>query len=828
MSVLSPVSPSAPKSFANLRAWLPTALLITLVTGALLGDLLWMNQNVMLIGRDAAGHLRDAMHDRVLLTPFSLRSLFATVVSSDFRPPAFYLLAQPFLWLPGAPMQSAQLLNVLLHGITILLAWYLAREVANQWVALFAALLMALLPMVAGMARLFYNETLLAALVTFNLLALYRSRGFGNRAWSLAWGISAGVGMLVKWTFPIYVAAPALVVLWQSRRTIAPTFVWSWRTLAWSLLAGAAFLALWWLPNRTQVAALPTGNWAIVAWFAVAALTLYAWQLARVDGRWFVTALLLGAWIASIWYVPYANILGALLGAESEYANTPASPLALQRYTRYGGYLYNQQMGALLFWVLIPAGLLPWLWTLVAKRRSLAPRAMLLWVALLAGAFILTQLSQSNPRALLPLMPLLAVLLAVGFFAWARPWRSILIGLAAVTLFVQWSAITFDQFAIAAAPVQSIFVSDHYAMPPASGRSDPRYNVGDDLLSRVVRETVPGQVESLGLLVNAEYLHRGVLRYMVEADNLPIEIRDMTEANAVWQSVIESQWIALKNGDNRDVEGAAMDLISRIEAGDSLFNSLYAPVESYPLPNGENVTLYRRDGPALLRADPARDAETTQLAETMRATLPADATLILADPDIAVWVGRFDLASQPIVFGEDINESIVDALKDVRGTLFAVINDDDITLRQWLDVSGYKAGEAGSAYDYAVIYGVPASAFAPIPLAGAWSDANLAIAELQSVTHAAAGEVIPLALTVAGVDFADLKWSIRLVDEQENAIAAVDRAVQPQDRFGLFLPATAASGKYNVVARLYNATTFAPILSDDGKEEATLFTVTSP
>lgn len=832
MSVLSPASPSAPKSLANLRAWLPTALLVTIVLGALLGDLAWMNQNVMLIGRDASGHLRDAMHHRTLLTPLTLQGFFSSVVASDFRPPAFYLLAQPFLSFGGAPMESAQLLNVLLHGAIIVITWFLARQCADrstgQWTALLAALIVALLPMMAGLARLFYNETLLTTLVALNLLALYRGRGFSDQKWSIVWGVSAGVGLLVKWTFPIYLAAPVLVVLWQHRAQIAPRFVWRWQFAAWSLLTGVAFVAIWWLPNRARVESLPAGVWAAAGWLLIAALTLYAWQVARTDGRWFATALLLGAWIASIWYFPYANITGALLSAESEYANAPLSLFAWQRYARYGSYLYSQHLGALLFWVLIPAGVLPWLWTRIRKGRSLAPRALLLWSALLSGTLILTQLAQSNPRALTPLLPALAVLLAIGLFGWPRSWRSVLIGVVAAALFVQWSAITFDRVAVTFAPAQRWLVSDHYAMAPASGRADPRYNVGLDLLQRVVRETVPGQVESLGLLVNAEYLHRGVLRYMVEAEGLPIAIGDMTEADANWQAVIENQWIALKDGDNRDVEGEALDLIARIAARNALFDALYEPVESYALPNGERVALYRREGPGLLYADPARNASTAHLAEAIRAVLPSDATLIYANPDIAVWVGRFDLAVNPVVFGKNAGMQIPLTLAGINGTIFAVLNDGDIVLHQWLDANGYKAGDVGVDFDYTVIYGVPKESLEEIAVDARWEDPAVAISEVSSIGHAATGDVIPIDLSVQGEIQPNLKWSIRLIDAQGETLAAVDRPVQMQDRFGLYLPPYAPTGAYRIVARLYDAATFAPIPTDDEKEEATLFTVVSP
>ena len=80
------------------------------------------------------------------------------------------------------------MLLVAAHAAVILLTLGLGWQVTNRWSALFAAALVAFLPMMAAMARLFYTEMLLTAAVAFNLLALYKSRVFSRR------GCDGGVG----------------------------------------------------------------------------------------------------------------------------------------------------------------------------------------------------------------------------------------------------------------------------------------------------------------------------------------------------------------------------------------------------------------------------------------------------------------------------------------------------------------------------------------------------------------------------------------------------------------------------------------------------------
>ena len=59
---------------------------------------------------------------------------------------------------------------------------------------------------------MFYTENFITAMVMLNLLALMESKRFTRRGWSLIWGVSAALGLLVKWTFPVYVFIPLLLV----------------------------------------------------------------------------------------------------------------------------------------------------------------------------------------------------------------------------------------------------------------------------------------------------------------------------------------------------------------------------------------------------------------------------------------------------------------------------------------------------------------------------------------------------------------------------------------------------------------------------------------
>ncbi len=179
------------------------------------GSAYWVYHNVVLVGRDAAGHLEQSILVAKTLASTSWQGLFAATVLDEYRPPGLYLLTQPVYWLFGRDQQTALIPNIVMLGAIVTLTFMLARKVASDRLALFAALLVSLLPMAAAMARLYYMETLLTTALLLALLALLKSDGFVSRRWALAFGAGLGVMLLVKWTTPIYLLVPVLYVLWR-------------------------------------------------------------------------------------------------------------------------------------------------------------------------------------------------------------------------------------------------------------------------------------------------------------------------------------------------------------------------------------------------------------------------------------------------------------------------------------------------------------------------------------------------------------------------------------------------------------------------------------
>jgi hypothetical protein len=155
------------------------------------------------------------------------------------KPPLLALLPLPLFALTGpserlAPLAcvAAQAAACLFTGLTARALW--PAHPRRGALAALAAALTALLPLLYGVSRRFYAESLLAALAA---AAAWR---LASREGGAALGAALGLGVLAKASFPLFVAGP----LWLRRAALGRR----------ALLTGAALAATWWAFNLPYAA----------------------------------------------------------------------------------------------------------------------------------------------------------------------------------------------------------------------------------------------------------------------------------------------------------------------------------------------------------------------------------------------------------------------------------------------------------------------------------------------------------------------------------------------------------------------------------------------
>ncbi len=827
--------PVDPKPLPRAAVWFSLAGIIGF---NLLGSLYWIQRNVVLVGRDPGGHLERTLRAAEILQQPSAQTLFDLVTLHDYRPPLLYIAAQPFYALFGVSMDSAQLTNVVLFGVVLLLTFLVGRLVTTERLALFATLLVGLLPMMAAMSRLFYMEHLLTAALLLNVLALLQGDGFRHRGWTLVWGISLGLALLVKWTAPIYLLLPTLWLLWRAGFFQAqwqalrhPTIDWPRLTVA----GGGALLltALWYLPNRATAQEMFLGDWMALLWFIALGALIYAWRMERglLGNVW--TGLLLALVIASLWYFARIDFLNRLsdVAFGTDRGNQEAvNLLRLSNYTRYFGMWTREHMGPLATLVIVLPALWVWL-RRIPGWRTARLGVVVLWLMLLSTYVLLMFLAQATSRNIVPLAPVICILIADSLHDYRK---SVALGLAvawsAILLF-QWSLYTFDAMAPVQARSAALWTTGDYMAWPSTQGTDPAYWIQPDVLDTM---DPPGQTGgesdarpiTFGMLVDSREIHRGSFRYLIGAEGRNIELTALSEPETgSWSHMLANQWVLVKDGDPGDIVEPGLSVLARIQAGDPLFDRLYAPVKEYPLPDGDTVTLYRRaEGSARPTDFPVILIETQGIAETVNALWSEHATLFISNADTATWVGIHDLQADDIRVPRE-GETIEDLLgEETRGTIMAVTRYDTPEVQAWLRSNSDYITEVGDGEFRVSIFGRPKRPLEELPLTSRWE--AIEVTGLRSLSQVSPGEALPVELDMTGQTDGTLKISLRLINPAGDAVWQRDVVIEERARLSLLVPPDAAAGDYTLSAVVYDGTTGTPLPDTAGNELAPLTPIT--
>lgn len=174
-------------------------------------------------------HLWDRLaHGRIL------SFLYGFSEALGFKAPLITLLPFPAFLVAGKGMAQAQIAGLGALAALSFYSWRIGSLLRPPWGGPLAVWLVNLTPLVYGLSRHFYVETLLAALcaaAVYHLLA-----GGGRRAL----GAILGLGLLCKLAFPIYIAVPVATLAFR-RRTL--------RDWLWIAGIAAAIASVWYGRN---------------------------------------------------------------------------------------------------------------------------------------------------------------------------------------------------------------------------------------------------------------------------------------------------------------------------------------------------------------------------------------------------------------------------------------------------------------------------------------------------------------------------------------------------------------------------------------------------
>lgn len=114
----------------------------------------------------------------------------------------------------GGPSPAAARLSSLFWLVLLLyFTFRIGEHLGPPGAGLLAAASLAAMPMVMGFSRLLWLDMPLAAMTAWSVLMLLRAEGFRSVRASLLLGLVVGLGLLTKYSLPIFVGPPALCFL---------------------------------------------------------------------------------------------------------------------------------------------------------------------------------------------------------------------------------------------------------------------------------------------------------------------------------------------------------------------------------------------------------------------------------------------------------------------------------------------------------------------------------------------------------------------------------------------------------------------------------------
>lgn len=190
---------------------------------------------------DEARHLVAGLKYYYLLTNPSPEIFRELLKASKAYPPLLYFSSAILASLFGVSRTIFVETNIIYFLIMIFSVYFIGKKIGNRKIGLLSAFILSVFPMIFGMSRSFMLEFSLTAMVSFSICCLLYAEGFTNKKYSLLFGLSLGLGMLTKWTFPIFLIGPfSCLLLTMDKKGI--------KNLLYALMLGLLVSSLWYLP----------------------------------------------------------------------------------------------------------------------------------------------------------------------------------------------------------------------------------------------------------------------------------------------------------------------------------------------------------------------------------------------------------------------------------------------------------------------------------------------------------------------------------------------------------------------------------------------------
>jgi hypothetical protein len=187
-----------------------------------LNNFIWLERDNYIYGADSRWHLIEAVKFHIKFTNIqhSQASFFEKTeqLIQTFRhwqaapnwPPLIYLLSASISPKEIHPFDLRLYINFIFYILLVLSTYFLGKKCFNRRAGLIAAFLVSFYPAVCADARQFGLDFPLLCVTAACICLLVHSENFSKRGYSLLFGLSLGMGMLVKLQIMFFLLVPLL------------------------------------------------------------------------------------------------------------------------------------------------------------------------------------------------------------------------------------------------------------------------------------------------------------------------------------------------------------------------------------------------------------------------------------------------------------------------------------------------------------------------------------------------------------------------------------------------------------------------------------------
>jgi len=424
--------------------------------------------------------------------------------------------------------------------------------------------------------------------------------------------------MLSKWSFVAFIGAPLLYVIIKSRAGLDIRSSVGIKAEASSplhrilispgvhMMAGLLLAAIWYLPNWDQLSGFLLGIWLFPLFGLLLAATFYILSRQPSPGTNLLSALLLGALVASLWSLPNLGFVRRFFVIGYSGVNVAGKPFSFRDpaiYLRYLRLMMTAQLSPLYFGAFVVAiFVLVYLrlkGSSVGQAVEISDHAWIIFLWFAVSLLVFTLSRTISVRFDVPLLPSVALITARGFWeVRRRSVRAALISTLITVGMVQFLALSFDsldwlrevaRFDLPMLGEGDLFAEGKLILLPNSGVTDKRFWIVPDILElvRVDMEAEGREEVWVAILGGRRYLNVLLLEYVRRLYEYPIEARPLAKGSETQPAnprLFEYDYV---------VQSVSLDEEMDREK-DPLFDAVFDLMKTYELPNGDRAYIYKK------------------------------------------------------------------------------------------------------------------------------------------------------------------------------------------------------------------------------------------